>query len=58
MKNYLYMIQASTTAGDVAFTVYADTVEQMQQEILDALYDGYIVSVAKLQEQEGNNEND
>ena len=53
----IYMIQASTTAGDVAFTVYANTVEQMQQEVLDALYDGFIVSVAKLQKQENNDEN-
>ena len=57
MKNYLYMIQASTSAGDVAFTIYANTAKQMQQEVLDAVYDGYVVSVVALEPKDESNEN-
>ena len=58
MKEYSYMIQACHTYGDIAYTVYANTEEQMQQEILDGLRDGFIMQVARAQKEGGNNGND
>lgn len=52
MQNYIYTIQACHLTGDIAYTVCANTVEQMQQEILDALNDGFIVQVGKIVPQE------
>lgn len=47
MKEYIYMIQASLSPTDVVYTVYADTEQQMQQEILDGLRDGFVMQVAR-----------
>ena len=57
MKEYLYMIQACHTYGDVAYTVYANTEQQMQQEILDGLRDGFIMQVGKIEKEGKTNEN-
>lgn len=43
-----YMIQACHLSGDVAYTVYAATIEQMQQEIQDGLNDGFIMQVGTI----------
>ena len=57
MKEYIYMIQACHTYGDIAYTVYANTEEQMQQEILDGLRDGFIMQVARAEKKGGNDGN-
>ena len=43
------MIQACHIGGDIAYTVQADTVQQMQQEIIDGLNDGFIMQVGKIE---------
>lgn len=48
MTKGLYLIQAFHTTGEVAYTVYANTAQQMQQEVLDALYDGFAVQVSNV----------
>lgn len=46
MKEYIYMIQATLSPTDIVYTVYANTEEQMQQEIADGLRNGYVMLVA------------
>lgn len=57
MKEYIYMIQACHTYGDIAYTVYANTEQQMQQEILDGLRDGFVMQVARAEKKGETNEN-
>lgn len=57
MKEYIYMIQASLSPTDIVYTVYADTEQQMQQEILDGLRDGFVMQVARAEKKGGINEN-
>ena len=45
----MYEITVYHTSGDVAYTVVANTEEQMVQEIKDALHDGFLALVAKTQ---------
>ena len=45
----IYEITAYHTTGDIAYTVVANTEEQMIQEIRDALRDGFLALVAKTQ---------
>ncbi len=45
----MYEITAYHGSGDVAYTVVANTEEQMVQEIKDALRDGFLALVAKTQ---------
>ena len=47
-KQYLYELTVSHKSGDVAYTICAETPEQMQQELLNALYKGFVVQVANL----------
>lgn len=42
-----YEITAYHTTGDVAYTVLANTEEQMIQEIKDALRDGFLALVGQ-----------
>lgn len=58
MKEYIYMIQATLSPTDIVYTVYANTEEQMQQEIADGLRNGYVMLVACAEKKGGNNEND
>ena len=39
MKKYIYMIQATLSPTDIVYTVYANTEEQMQQEIDGRFYE-------------------
>lgn len=57
MKEYIYMIQASLSPTDIVYTVYANTEQQMQQEILDGLRDGFVMQVARTEKKGGINEN-
>lgn len=45
----IYIIQACHTGGDVAYSVQVNTVQQMQQEIIDGLNDGFIMQVGKME---------
>ena len=48
----MYEITVYHTTGDVAYTVVANTEEQILQEIKDALSDGFLALVAKTQTKE------
>lgn len=48
----IYEITAYHTTGDVAYTVIANTEQQMVQEIKDALHDGFLALVAQKQTKE------
>lgn len=43
----VYMIQACHLTGEIAYTVYANTAEKMQQEIIDGLNNGFIMQIGK-----------
>lgn len=45
----MYEITAYHGSGDVAYTVVANTEQQMVQEVKDALRDGFLALVAKTQ---------
>ena len=57
MKQYIYMIQAALSPTDIIYTAYADTEQQMQQEILDGLRDGYVMLVARAKKKDQKNDN-
>lgn len=42
-----YQIEAYNTVGDVVFTVVVQTMEQVKQEVSDALHDGFQVLITK-----------
>ena len=42
-----YQIEAYNTNGDVVFTVVVQTMEQVKQEVSDALHDGFQVLITK-----------
>ena len=48
----VYEITAYHTTGDVAYTVIANTEQQMIQEIKDALRDGFLALVSQKQTKE------
>ena len=43
------MIQGCQLTGEIAYTVYTTTEQEMQKEIIDGVNNGYIMQVGKIE---------